>query len=189
VSATLIVVRTQYSTMPSIESTKSYHQSVHRALEEVSGFEGGGLWVNSTEPGKHLIIYRYKDLESAAAGLEAISDQRLLAQSQTIHSGPPDVISLRTIKESGAVKDIESCTYLSVSIRIAEPGYAADLEQDLERVFQEIQFLDGFTGYSVAVNNALEEEVVGIASWQSEEAFLRSVPEGIIVSVKGYRKA
>jgi hypothetical protein len=114
----------------------------------------------------------------------------MLERSLAISSGAPNVLRVSTTTEFGAMKErLELCQYLSLVVRVSEPGYSKELQADLDRVFEESRVIPGFTGYVVGYRDTLEEEVIGIASWDGEESFRSSLPQGIIASVVGYRSA
>ena len=41
------------------------------------------------------------------------------------------------------------------------------IADELSIIFQELTFLPGFTGSLIGANDSLEEEIIGLASWDS----------------------
>ncbi len=159
-------------------TSERYYEEILPVLQEVDGFRGLGLWRGTNGDGSHLAIYLYRDFESADDGLKAISDQRSFTSAQNVLSLPADVVRCRTFQARGLVTtDAPTGSYLSLSIRTSEPGYGPELAEELERIFDELQIIPGFLGSFVGVNDALEEEIVGLASWASEDAFRTSLPK------------
>jgi hypothetical protein len=77
---------------------------------------------------------------------------------------------------------------LSVSIRVAEPGFGDTLEAELGQIFQELSLIEGRRGSLTFRNESLNEEVVGLVFWLTTMAFETSLPNRIPYEVKLYRR-
>ena len=158
-------------------TSERYYEQIRPVLKEVDGFLGVGLWRSAESGGKHVAIYRYRDFASADAGLEAVSDHRSLTSAQSVLTTPADVHRCRYLCASGQpLTDAPIGTYLSLSVRTAEPGYGTDLAAEVERIFEELELIDGYLGSYIGMNDTLEEEVLGMVTWTQEHAFRSSVP-------------
>ena len=165
-----------------------YYQTLDPALKHLEGYEGVALWRNTLMPTEHLVTYSYANLEAAEAGLEAVASRKLLAET-THHTGVPDVTRVFVAKKKRrGIHGAKVGQYLSKSVRVADPGYADDLVEELDRIFDELSILPGYLGAEIGKNESLEEEIVGMAAWESEAAFESSVPPGRLYEIRLYRR-
>jgi len=67
-------------------------------------------------------------------------------------------------------------SYLSMSVRISDPGYETELVEEIGHIFEELQLIPGFLGAMHGNRDGLDEEVIGIVTWESPEAFSLSLP-------------
>ncbi len=170
-------------------TSERYYQNILPVLKGVDGFLGLGLWRGIAGDGSHLATYLYRDFESADQGLKAISGQRSFTSAQNVLTSPADVIRCRKVTSSGkSTTSAPLGSFLSLSVRTSEPGYGPELAEELERIFDEIQILPGFLGSYVGVNDGLDEEIVGLVTWSSEEAFRSSLPKRSPYEVKLFRR-
>ena len=166
-----------------------YFQQISPVLRQVPGFMGVGLWQNLNDADAHLALYHYDSPENADLGLEAVASRKLLTEA-TVHSDtPPDV---RRVAVQGKVGQNIFNTGLhqviSVSVRVADPGFGASLADEVGRILHELQLLPGYLGGEFGRNDSLDEEVIGLAAWENEAEFQSSVPVGTIYDVRVYRK-
>lgn len=172
-----------------VANLHTYYRKLRPALEKVEGFQGLSLWRNYDNGERFLAMYRYRDLACAEVGLQALTENRLLAQTAVASAEPADVIRGFVLGEDGrAPNDVRTGQYLSLSIRVAEPGYGQDLANELERIFGELTLIPGYLGSLYARNETLAEEIVGIVTWESPQAFASSVPPGTLYELMLYRK-
>jgi heme-degrading monooxygenase HmoA len=158
-------------------TSERYYEQIVPILKAVDGFMGLGLWRGTSGDGSHLATYLYRDFDSADSGLRAISGQRSFTSAQNVLTAPADVVRCRRLQAKGQrITDAPLGSYMSMSMRSSEPGYGKELAEELERIFEELQVIPGFLGSYVGVNDALEEEIIGLISWRTEEAFRASVP-------------
>ncbi|RYG30182.1 hypothetical protein EON81_25380 [bacterium] len=170
------------------EASDRYYTGLRPHLEKVEGFRGVAVYGHVRFPEEHLALYGYTDTQAADRGLEALADYRF--HSETVSKASvPNVIRLEVLGRVGqnilaAPKD----SFLSMSLRVANPGYSDELAQDLDRIFNEISMIDGFLGAEYGCNDTLPDELVGLAAWRGAESFQASVPEGTIYDVRLYRR-
>ena len=66
-----------------------------------------------------------------------------------------------------------------MSQRVSDPGYSPELLEEIDRIFSELQYLPGYLGSVYGTNDVLDEEVFGIVTLKSREAFLGSLPRNM----------
>jgi heme-degrading monooxygenase HmoA len=186
---TIIMVRIRLHA-EDVKAANAYAKAVQEALEGVDGFQGFGVWQNVQDPLARLVLFSYASPEAAQRGLVAISARRSLVERQGKGAEPAHVLGLKVIHSEGALAHgLCQAPALSISIRIAEPGYGADLIDVYFRTFAELAAIPGFAGMLVAVNENLPEEVVGLAAWDDEKAFRASLPHQKVYQVKLYERS
>lgn len=187
-SETIILVRIRLHAEDA-KAASAYARAVQDALKGVEGFQGFGVWQNVQDPLSRLVLFSYTSAEAAQRGLVAISARRSLVERQGKNAEPAHVLALRVIHAEGALAHgLSQAPALSISIRIAEPGYGNDLVDVYLRTFAELAAIPGFAGMLVAVNDNLPEEVVGLAAWDDEKAFRASLPHQKVYQVKLYER-
>lgn len=185
----VIIIRTSFLEIPEVGHLKSYFENAWKALQSVPGYQAGGVWKDWEDSKKHLILYFYESPEAAEEGLKVITKTRLLVESQSLPQEPSEVMRIRVVEAKGILGDQPtSAQYLSFSMRIADPGRACELKEDLSTVFAESTLLEGFCGHLIGVNDVLEEEVIGLAAWNSPESYAASLPQGILYTVRLYER-
>lgn len=171
------------------EIAKRYSSNLSEKLRSVDGFIGFSLWRSVADPVQHLMIYRYRDERAADEGLKAIANDKFLTEAQTIPLSPPDVVRMKAAGYDGETLEASdhSC-FLSLSVRVAEPGYGVELGEELKRIFAELRLLPGYVGSIYGPHDTLDEELIGIVIWRSEAAFRSSLPDTVVYEVKLYRR-
>lgn len=163
------------------EATATYYRRIEPRLQTVDGYEGVGLWQSATNRNEFLALYHYASLEAAEKGLEVVAEERMLAQFVPTQIRPPDVTRMVVAGRLGRREpNAKVGDFLSISDRVADPGMGEDLIEDLRSTFEQIAHIPGFLGAEYGPNDALPDEIVGIVSWVSAEAFYNSVPPGRI---------
>jgi hypothetical protein len=178
---TIILVQVRIHELDRLAVTR-YHETVERTLAPVPGYVGSSFWRDADDASSNLILFEYEDIESADAGLIAVAKQQTLVEGQSVGAEPANVIRAHIQAQTG--KGIADAPGLSLSIRVSEPGYGVELAEELERIFQELTVLNGFLGGIVAINDSLDEEIIGIAGWRSREEFGTSLPAGSLYEVR-----
>lgn len=171
-------------------AANAYGRAVGDALKDVEGFQGYGVWESCQDPLARLILFSYASAEAAERGLVAISERRGLIERQERSAEPADVMALTVVHAEGAFANgVSQASAISISIRIAEPGYGHNLLDVYLRTFAELAAIPGFAGHLVAVNQNLPEEGVGLAAWDDEAAFRASLPRQKVYQVKLYERS
>ena len=185
-SETLIMVRTRLH-REDVGAAGAYARSVGGALEGIEGFQGYGVWQSIEDPLAKMILFSYASEEAARDGLVVVADRRTLIERQGPGAEPSDALALSIVHAEGALAHgLSQGSALSISIRIAEPGYGNSLVDVYLRTFAELAAIPGFAGMLVAVSQNLAEEVIGLVAWDDEAAFRASLPRQKVYQVKLY---
>jgi hypothetical protein len=140
--------------------------------------QGFTAWQRIEHPSHYLFVVPHPDLHAAEDYLrKALANGVFPGELPGGFVSTPDVQVIQVGDRHG-IKPAESKigNLLSLSIRIAEPGFQAELFADLETVFRELEALDGFLGWSFGSRANLEEEIIGIGLWSDFEAYKASLP-------------
>lgn len=175
-SEVLFLIRVQVSELD-LRGVDSYFRDTRERLSAVDGALGQTLWRLSGAHDDMLVIQEYRDVESTERGLEALAGTKLLAESQSADYNPADLMRIVVHGRVGCrPSQTANPSYLSMSIRISDPGYEAELLEDVSHIFQELQLIPGFLGAMYGNRDGLDEEVIGLVTWGSPEAFSQSLP-------------
>lgn len=168
--------------------SEQYYEGLEPHLEKVEGFLGLGVYRHVRYADEQLALYAYTDPEAADRGLEALGEYRF--HSETVSKASvPNVVRLELLGRIGhRILDAPMGSYLSMSLRVANPGYSDELASELDRIFTEISLIEGFLGAEYGRNDTLADELIGLAAWDHAESFQASVPEGTIYDVRLYRR-
>jgi hypothetical protein len=77
---------------------------------------------------------------------------------------------------------------LSLSIRAMEPGQGEPWVEKMKYNFAEVAALPGLAGWFIGRSDEVEDEIVGIASWDNHEACMRSIPDSVHYPISVYRR-
>lgn len=105
------------------------------------------------------------------------------------HDMAPDVRHLIVRHHTQAWPDeIQVGAWMSVSLRVAEMGFAAEMEEELQEIFLQLRDLSGYAGSVIARLYNLEEEIIGIVFWSDEGSFERSLPRKSLYEVRLFQR-
>ena len=161
-----------------IETVYNSAQEMFHHLAKVIGFQGFSVWQESVYDGDSLIVLEYVDIDAAERGLECWSEALTKVKIKMPFDRPADVMRVEVDKRFG--RHLSLCgpnTYLSQSFRIAEPGHVQELVNDVEMVFDTLAGMPGIISGVYGPNAALNEEIIGIATWLSEKSYRSSLPD------------
>lgn len=168
---------------------EGYFMGVREAITSVPGFKGAGMWRTMGNPEETLILYRYDSIESAQNGLKTASERVTVAESARSSMGTADARRFNVAYSDGVFTDnLEVTPFISLSIRISEPGYGSELQLEIEDIFGGLAFIPGFSGGMIGIHDSIAEELVSIAGWKTGGAYLNSLPERMPYEVKFYQR-
>ena len=189
-SAIVLVTRVRFHGRPDLAALRKYHEDIGAALQCVQGYGGSQIWMDIYDPTRFLTAHVYQDRRAAEWGLRTIAEEPLVQEYVRLEHDAPDTMRVRTVEAEGILTSrLIEAKFLSLSVRVAEPGRAMQLQEDLRLVFSECAQIPGYSGYLIGVNDALEEETFGIVGWETKEAFEQSVPNGLVAQVRCYGTA
>ncbi len=178
VSQILILARRRLSAVDLAVAT-DYYFTVSERLAAVPGSLGVTVWRSAGDAESFLVVYEYADANAAQRGLEAAMAVQTSAGSQLNDLSPTDLLRVQVVKAASApLSTTPLSSTLSMSVRVAAPGYSRELLDELGRIFDELQLLPGCLGTLYGVNDALAEEVVGVVTWTDRASFQTSLPRG-----------
>jgi len=176
VSEILILARVRINELD-LPVVTDYYFDVKEKLAGVPGCYGLSVWRDEVDAEAFLVIYEYADLDAAERGLVALTEIRVLAETQAADFRPADVQRIRVGDFGGyRMSEVSPRADLSVSHRVADPGYGPELLAETEQIMTELALMPGYLGSVYGINDALEEEVLGLVAWSSREAFVASLP-------------
>ena len=156
-----------------------YYFQIGDQLAKVDGFNGLSVWRNPQDSEACLVAYEYQNVEAADRGLGAVTGIRNQMASKLDSVQPADVLRVRLAGQSSQkIYEAPSTAYLSMSIRVADPGYGPELVEEIGQIFTELSLLPGYVGSAYGTNASLEEEVIGLVTWASHDSYLGSIPPG-----------
>lgn len=145
---------------------------------------GFTAWQKHDHPNHYLFVVPHADLKAAEAYLKkSVANGIFPVELPGGHVATPDVQVVELTGRHG-IKPSEAAigSMLSLSIRIAEPGFQAELFSDLETVFRELEALDGFLGWAFGARANLDEEIIGIGIWSGFDDYRGSLPKSPTMS-------
>ena len=161
-----------------IDAARDYVRDMEAALQGFPGYEGSGAWKGVGDPHARLILFSYESEAAARAGFASIGEMPSLIERQNAGAEPADVKVLRVEEADGRFDGaIPADHSLSFSVRLAEPGYGAEMVEDYQGVFGGLSPIPGYAGGLIGTNVKMPEEVVGLVAWRNERAFASSMPE------------
>ncbi len=149
---------------------------------------GMSIWKSLENNGHYLALTELSKESNVSEFISAISkvifDTGMKGLTQ-----PPDMKPIRVAKSSGLMPhEAASGSIASYSVRIADPGAAELLMSDYEIVFEELAPIPGLRGWLYGQTLNLDEEVIGMAFWDTEEALESSIPATATYSIASFRK-
>lgn len=165
------------------------HAKLISILSRIPGFVGSTVWQAVATPTEFLLVDAYEDAPALEAAQVAVVEEGFMETAIRSFRQPFDLRQGEIKREQGRiVSETAIGDYLSLSDRTADPGHGRELEDELTRVFSELESIDGYLGSVIARNVNLGEEVLGVVLWQTEQAFRLSLPLKLLYEVRLYRR-
>jgi hypothetical protein len=168
----ILLYRTRYTPQQFAKVSREAKRTASKASAPMS------IWQRPDIPEAHLTLLQYEDLKTAQKGFEVYTGLASAINSTGFQGeGAPDAL-LMDVKSAVRTQpnDAPVGSLLSLSIRIAEPGYAAELLGDLDTVFQELDLIGGLLGWTYGTRVGMSEEVLGLGIWAKFSDFETSLP-------------
>lgn len=171
------------------QTSVDYMNDAEVILKPVNGYLGISLWQAVGEPKLHLLVFEYTDRASAEHGLAAMAEGKMALVERGMSVGAPFNVSLDLTHQQGFTPhQMLPNQVLSAVIRGGNPGQHPDLDADLEMVMESLRQIPGFLGSGRGPRIGLEEEVISVALWDTEESFRVSLPPQPVYEVEAFRR-
>lgn len=171
------------------EAVDAVRNRAMEVLETVDGLASLTFWERADRFGSRLTIGEFDSLDAAGLAMERVASSEVLAELVQVSDSPPDMQRVFVSHAAGAApNEVPVGGFASISLRTADPGLGAALEQELGIIFQELAFIPGCLGSLLGHRELLDEEVVGIVFWENREAFEASLPKKVMYEVSLYRR-
>lgn len=161
----------------------------HRFLLATEGPSRATVWQQVGMPESILTAIHWEENDNPERIEQAFAESDAYCKLTRRVDGPIHTVRIveRTTLRSQPL-DNGIGGYLSVSQRVADIGYEADLHEELERIFEELTVIDGFLGAMIAQRDILPQEFFGLVAWSTQEAFVRSLPRTMPYEVRFYQR-
>jgi heme-degrading monooxygenase HmoA len=184
----ILVARLHVPT-PSIEDFWRATQDMNSLVRAMPGYLGLSVWADANDPDSYLIVFEAKDEQAAQVAMKAFIESSVFEQLQNEVEGTSSNRWVKVKSSSGGlISEMGVGSYLSASLRNAEPGRAYELERDYDMVFENLSFIDGFKGFAYGPSNNIEEQLIGFAWWTSIEAYQASLPPQVFYEIRLFRR-
>lgn len=171
---------------------REYEEMLRSFGEEVAGDKGfvaTSVWQDTTNPNKFMRLTGFKDFDSLFKSYEEMVESGFLEAAVEKWGVAPDVMRVEPVQERGlGIKKMRENECLSLSIRVMDPGYGEAWVEKMKYNFEEIAVLPGMAGWFIGRSDEVEDEIVGIVSWETEEACMRSIPPRVHYPISVYRR-
>jgi hypothetical protein len=167
----------------------AYIRRLKRKLGRLDGYCGASAWQSCSRVDEVMLLIEFREDSLGDEALSRFSKDKLAIEETNLSDEPAEVVIFDLESRCGTCPaDAPKGTYLSVSRRVAAPGYGDVLALELDRTFDYLAILPGYRGHMYGSHFALSDQVLGLVLWSSEESFKRSLPAGVHDGLKLYIK-
>lgn len=171
---------------------QEYEEMLQSFGEEVAddkGFVATSVWQDLGDPHRFVRLTGFKSFETLFSSYDQMVESGFLEEAVTKWGIAPDVMRVEPVGEHGVgFKKLRESEILSLSIRVMDPGYGDAWIEKMKYNFEEIAALPGMHGWFIGRSDEVVDEIVGIASWDSEDACRRSIPPKVHYPIGLYRR-
>ncbi|HLO99518.1 MAG TPA: antibiotic biosynthesis monooxygenase [Fimbriimonas sp.] len=164
-------------------------KQMREIMQVQPGFVGFSLWIDHSDPESYLMVLEAKSEASVGASLREVVQSEAFEALQ----GPLEGVSsnrwIKLLARRGVtIESMPPDSFMTASVRLAEPGMADNLAADYALVFESLSVLPGFRGFGYGPANNLAEQFIGLAWWDSMDDMMRSLPAGKVPKLKFFRR-
>lgn len=153
------------------------------------GFEGFSLWIDHSDHESYLMVLEAKSEASVGTTLQQVIQSPAYEALQKPLEGVSSNRWITPIASRGAsIESMPPDSFMTASVRLAEPGMAQVLADDYALVFENLSVLPGFRGFSYGPTNNLAEQFIGLALWNTMDDVMRSLPPGKVPKLRFFRR-
>lgn len=187
-SAHMLVVRND-SPVERLARIGSYIQRLRRRLGKLDGYCGTSAWQSCDLEDEVMIMIEFREDQRGEEALQRFSRDKLAVEEIKLSDAPAD-LTVFDLESSAGLRPSFAAngTYLSLSRRIASPGYGQELGLELDNIFGYLAIIPGYLGHLYGSHSTLRDRVSGLVLWSSQESYQRSLPDNPIYGIKLYRK-
>lgn len=171
---------------------REYEEMLRSFGDEVAddkGFVATSVWQDLSDPNRFVRLTGFKDFDTLFKSYDEMVASGFLEEAVAKWGIAPDVMRLEPVAEHGTgFKKLRENEILSLSIRVMDPGYGDAWIEKMKYNFEEISALPGMAGWFIGRSDEVTDEIVGVASWESEEACRRSIPPKVHYPIGIYRR-
>lgn len=158
-------------------------------LEVVPGFNAVTLWAEADGAVGRMLLFEYASENAASHGLAAMAEADLILLQRGLTSTTPELISFGVRHREGAYPhSLDLGEFLSIVVRVGQPGDQGALMDDLDQVMGTLQAITGYRGSARGERLGFLEEVVSLAFWNNGAAFKDSLPSQPVYQVRAFSR-
>lgn len=146
------------------------------------------VWQRTDRKAELAIILEFKDSGAASQIEDRLAQSPFYAEVISLNPTAPDIKPAQVLHRHGQPEDVGPHGYLSLSMRLADPGLGADLVAEVVDIFESLEVIEGCRAWIVARHEQLPEEVFGLVFWDTSEEFRQSLPSKTLYEVRLYRR-
>lgn len=166
-----------------------YIQRLKRKLGRLGGYYGASAWQSTSQEQEVMILIEFREDREGDEAMSRFTKDKLALDETRLSDEPAD-LTVFDLDSSAGVRPADAPTgsYLSISRRIAPPGFGTDLELELDGIFGYLAVIPGYLGHVYGSHATISDQVLGLVLWKSEESFRLSLPKSTPYELKLFRK-
>lgn len=162
---------------------------VQAVFSSIPGFVSNTVWERVDDPFSFLTIGHFRSEDDSLKAWDMIVRSPVMEVIGDLLSEPQNNQRF-FLRGSAGIKleDTKPGQFCSVSARISDMGYSENVLTELHLIFQELQSIPGFLGYVTGQQTEIEDEVLGLAFWDSRQSFELSIPKKTMYEIDLYSR-
>ncbi|MBS1721581.1 MAG: hypothetical protein JSS66_01095 [Armatimonadetes bacterium] len=184
----IVLTRARFATLD-LDRLSALRSRVFGVLSNIPGFISTSVWERHDDPFAIMTLGHFESEADSSKAWDMLMRSPVMEVLTDLMSDAPNTLRFK-IRATGG-KSLESMgigQFCSLSTRIADPGYAPDMLFELETIFKELAVIPGFSGYVTGQLTEVEEEVIGMAFWDSKQAYDTSIPKKSMYRIDLYNR-
>lgn len=158
-------------------------------LRSVPGFRPMGVWEQFGETFNFLVVTQYDTEEHMQAAFRRFVESSLFEDLNARMAEPANITRFTPARSHGrSFAELIAGDFMSLSIRLSEPGYSQDMLAELADIFGGLSMIPGYLGSISGTNMELEDEVIGVAFWRDRDSYAKSVPAQPLYELSLYQR-
>lgn len=188
-SEVLVVSRARFGQID-LETMASLRNRVLNVFSGVPGFISTSIWEQVEDPFSFLMVGHFSSVDDSLKAWDLIVRSPVMEVIGDLLVEAPNSQRFFLRRSSGlSLENTKPGHFLSLSARLADMGYGRDVLDELDRIFTELKLIPGFLGYVTGQMTEIEDEVLGLAFWESRQAYEASIPKKALYKIDLYTRA